>query len=436
MSQTIKLPNLRPDQWGIAFSDHQWNVVRCGRRYGKSYILRYLAGDALLKGQLVGVYAPQFATLTKTYNEIYGDIEPVVTGSNKGHLIESKVTGGGIDFWSLESGLFGRGREYDLLLFDETAFTKDGTLEIYRDAISPVVATRPGFRMFSFSTPLVMDLSNFFYALHEHKDYKWNPKIGADNYERFKVHHRPSWCNPLVDDKWLRGEYRKRSALSWRQEIEGEFVDWSGISLFPNPNKPVDPHPRYDAVFAVIDTAMKSGIEHDGTACMWLGYSDVFGPDNLHILDWEVTSLDASGQYDWLKRILNHGEALARHYKSHQGFTVAYIEDKQSGIVLLQQGKESGLPVEAINSKFTALGKDERMRICVDPVHANRVKFVHESFNKLVEFKNESKNHALKQILSYRIGDKEAYKRADDLADCFAYSVIQTLVPELSNKNN
>jgi hypothetical protein len=69
-------------------------------------------------------------------------------------------------------------------------------------------------------------------------------------------------------------------------------------------------------------------------------------------------------------------------------------------------------------------------------VHANRVKFVHESFNKLVEFKNESKNHALKQILSYRIGDKEAYKRADDLADCFAYSVIQTLVPELSNKNN
>lgn len=127
---------------------------------------------------------------------------------------------------------------------------------------------------------------------------------------------------------------------------------------------------------------------------------------------------------------------MARHYKSHQGFTVAYIEDKQSGIVLLQQGKESGLPVEAINSKFTALGKDERMRICVDPVHANRVKFVHESFNKLVEFKNESKNHALKQILSYRIGDKEAYKRADDLADCFAYSVIQTLVPELSNKNN
>ncbi|MDR8054225.1 terminase [Burkholderia cenocepacia] len=57
---------------------------------------------------------------------------------------------------------------------------------------------------------------------------------------------------------------------------------------------------------------------------------------------------------------------------------------------------------------------------------------MHDAFNKVTEFKNETKNHALTQVLSYRIGDKEAYRRADDLADCFAYGVIQTLVPDLT----
>lgn len=428
----IQLPNLRHDQLPIALSDHQWNVVRTGRRYGKSYILRYLAGDAIARGKYVGVYAPQFATLTKTYNEIYGDIAPLVSASNKGHLIEAKATGGSIDFWSLESGLMGRGREYDLLLFDETAFTKPGTLDFYRDAISPVVATRPGYRVFAFSTPEVMDLSNFFYALHEHKDYKWIHDHPT-NFEKFKVFHRPSWVNPLVDDTWLRGQIKNRDPRSFRQEIEGEFVDWAGASLFSEINRPVDPHPRYDSIFCVIDSAMKGGVEHDGTACVWFGHSDVFGPDNLHILDWEVVQMDAAVLHTWFREVLEHGEALARHYGAHHGFTGAFVEDKASGTIIIQQGQNNGFPVQAINSRYTALSKDERARLCVDPIYSGRVKFVHDAYNKVQGFKNETKNHALTQVLKYQIGDKEAYRRADDLSDCIFYGTIQAIVPELTN---
>jgi len=32
-------------------------------------------------------------------------------------------------------------------------------------------------------------------------------------------------------------------------------------------------------------------------------------------------------------------------------------------------------------------------------------------------------NHFLHQVTTFRIGDKEAAKRADDLLDCFTYGV-------------
>ncbi|MCQ4438026.1 hypothetical protein NO135_23770, partial [Clostridioides difficile] len=78
--------------------------------------------------------------------------------------------------------------------------------------------------------------------------------------------------------------------------------------------EPVDPHPRYDYIFAVMDTALKADVQgqpgHDGSAVIFFGYSETFAP-KLHILDWDVQSLDAVNQFDWLTEILGHGEYLA-----------------------------------------------------------------------------------------------------------------------------
>ncbi|MBU9357503.1 terminase [Burkholderia multivorans] len=53
----------------------------------------------------------------------------------------------------------------------------------------------------------------------------------------------------------------------------------------------------------------------------------------------------------------------------------------------------------------------------------------------MTEYKNETKNHAINQILRYRIGDKEAYKRPDDLFDAFSYGVIYALVPQMRKRD-
>ena len=52
------------------------------------------------------------------------------------------------------------------------------------------------------------------------------------------------------------------------------------------------------------------------------------------------------------------------------------------------------------------------------------MKIAKPAFEKVKEYKNQSKNHLISQVCGYRIGDKDAHKRADDLADCFTYGVI------------
>ena len=46
------------------------------------------------------------------------------------------------------------------------------------------------------------------------------------------------------------------------------------------------------------------------------------------------------------------------------------------------------------------------------------------AFDKVQEWRGRTLNHLLQQVTTFRIGDKDAAKRADDLLDCAAYSLI------------
>jgi len=41
-----------------------------------------------------------------------------------------------------------------------------------------------------------------------------------------------------------------------------------------------------------------------------------------------------------------------------------------------------------------------------------------------VDLKGKRKNHLISQVTGFRIGDPDAAKRADDLADCYMYGLI------------
>ena len=61
----------------------------------------------------------------------------------------------------------------------------------------------------------------------------------------------------------------------------------------------------------------------------------------------------------------------------------------------------------AIDSKLTALGKDERAIAASPYVYAGDIKFTEPAFAKITVHKQQSANHLIKQVTGFRIGSKE-----------------------------
>ena len=119
-------------------------------------------------------------------------------------------------------------------------------------------------------------------------------------------------------------------------------------------------------------------------------------------------------------------EELARLCRARNRSLSAFIEDKNSGTILLQQAVRRQMPAQAIDSKLTATGKDERAISVSGYVHTGLVKYTDQPFEKTVIYKRHSRNHLLDQVVSFRIGDRRS-NREDDLLDTFCFGIALAL---------
>jgi hypothetical protein len=252
--------------------------------------------------------------------------------------------------------------------------------------------------------------------------------------------------NPLLpkrladesEEDWLRRREQFRAdlisendPLVYAQEYLADFVDWSGVAFFNRENllvdsRPVSFPPICDAVFAVIDTASKTGTDNDATAVTFFAIDKHFGGAPLLILDWDIVQIEGAILESWLPNIFDRLEELARLCHARSGSLGAFIEDKNSGTILLQQARRREMPAYPIESKLTAMGKDERAISVSGYVHRALVKYTEHSFNKTVVYKRHARNHLLDQIEGFRVGDKNG-DREDDLLDTFCYGVAIAL---------
>ena len=184
--------------------------------------------------------------------------------------------------------------------------------------------------------------------------------------------------------------------------------------------QPVDQTERVDQVFAVIDTALKDGLEHDGTAVIYFA-RNIHAGHPLVILDYDVLQMAGDLLEGWLPTVAARCEELARELRSRQGSIGLWIEDKASGTVLIQQAQRRGMDVNAIDGALTALGKDGRALSVSGYVHRGMVKLSRYAHDKVVVYRGVSRNHLLTQICGFRVGAKTPHGM--DLLDCFCYGV-------------
>lgn len=381
-----------------------------------------LASNGAAKGKKVGVFAPERKQLLEPYDDIIDILENVTASSNKSDGFIKTINKGKIDFWNLiDNELAGRGREYDLILVDEAAYTKNGQmLNIWERSIIPTMATRPDADVWVYSTPNGENPDNFFWKICN------DPAMG------FTEFHSPSGTNPMVSQVWLREEQARLHPDVWRQEILAEFVDWSGVAFFGRDKwlqadgEPMPMPAHCDRVFAVIDSATKTGSTNDGTAVTYYARNQYAGTP-LIILDWDIIQIEGALLDTWLVGVFQNLERLSRECGAREGSVGVWIEDKSSGIVLLQQARKRDMNVHAIGGAWGQLGKDERALSVSSYHYQGLCKIAAPAFNKTVVYKGVSRNHLISQVVGFRLGDKDAAKRADDLLDSYVHGLALAL---------
>ncbi|GGA00377.1 hypothetical protein GCM10011408_21620 [Dyella caseinilytica] len=219
----------------------------------------------------------------------------------------------------------------------------------------------------------------------------------------------------------------KSAGPEWlvRAWLHGDWDASAGDSFFTEAillqdGQPVDWPERCDDVYAVVDTAMKDGAQHDGSAVMYYARNTFYGTP-LTILDWDVRQIQGIDLEEWLPQVTQRCEELAQLTRARRGSLGAWIEDKASGTVLIQQGQRAGLPVNAIDGSPTALGKEGRCLAASPHVYQHKVKMSRYAYEKTVIYKGQSRNHALSQVCGFRPGQDKGPR---DLLDTFTYGVL------------
>lgn len=420
MSKII-LPTFHPDQVNAfnVYRLHRNFVLRAGRRWGKTDFGITIAADGAAKGEPIGWFAPSYKLMAESYHTLSKILHPIKQQASLNEGVFRTTTGGRIDFWTLEDEDAGRSRKYKKAIFDEVAFTKSTMKNTWLRAIKPTLLDLRG-RAIALSNTNGNDPENFMYQICNDAEFGFNE------------YHAPTHNNPYLPREDVDRLERDNHPLVYQQEYLAQFVDWSGVSFFSidkmlYQGQPVSYPDICDTVFAVIDTATKTGTDNDATGVTYFATSENYGHP-LIILDYDLIQIEGDSLSEWLPSVFRRLEELSGICRARGGAAGVWIEDQNSGTILIQRAAKVGWDnVHAINSDLTAKGKDGRSIAVSSYVYQGMVKLSEFVYNKVFTFKGVSRNHLISQVTGYRVGDKQAAKRSDDLLDTFTYGISLAL---------
>lgn len=219
----LSLPNRHAGQLRVAREAKRFNVLSCGRRWGKTkFGLDLLTSHprlGLLQGMPCAWGAPTFQILREVWREARELLDPITQrASDQEHRLEL-VGGGVLECWSLDGPNPMRSRKYGLVAIDEAAFVRD-LANKWNKAIRPTLADYRGEAWFLSSPAGLGD----YYDL-------WRRGQPGD------IEYRPDWSswmmgtatNPYISPEEIEDARRDTPPMEFRQEWLGEFVTEAGV---------------------------------------------------------------------------------------------------------------------------------------------------------------------------------------------------------------
>jgi hypothetical protein len=313
---TLTLPRPHDAQARIIREARRFNVVNCGRRFGKTLlgINRAITPDVM--GLPVGWFSPTYKDMLEVWREASATLRPIITRRNVQERRIELITGGVLEFWSLDNSDAGRGRKYARIIVDEAAKVAN-LLDIWHLTLRPTLADYEGGAWF-LSTPRGR---NGFWTM-----YQWGQDDGRPEWASWKM---PTMSNPFIADVEIEAMRREMPDARFQQEILANFIeDFGGVfrrvQEAATATAQDEPVPGHSYVFGV-----DWGKQHDFTAIavMDINTRDLVYLDRFNQIDYAV-------QLDRLGALYNRFSPIA-----------IVAERNSMGDPLIEQLQRLGLPV-------------------------------------------------------------------------------------------
>lgn len=323
---TLTLPRLHQAQREIRNQARRYNVLACGRRFGKTRLGIDLIIEHALYGLPTGWFAPTYKLLLEPWRELKACLAPIIRRTSETERRIELVTGGSIDCWSLDDPNAGRGYKYRRVVIDEAAMVRY-LEEAWTRAIRPTLTDMRGDAYF-LSTPKGRD---FFWRL-------WT-RGQNDRDNEFRSWRYPTTANPFITIDEVEAARQMLPERAYQQEYLAEFIEESGGV--------------FRGVSASIDRGSVSGRAGTGPFTIGVDLARVEDFTVITVVDAECKQVyyERFNQVSWERQINAIDQAASRY----PGATIR-VDATGVGDPIYEQLRRRGLRVSPF--RFTSQSKE------------------------------------------------------------------------------
>ncbi len=213
---TIEVTIPRPHSGQISVLDgaSRFNVIMCGRRFGKTTLGQIIALEQILQGKQIGWFAPTFKYSADVWRFMSNTLKPIIIKASKMEQRLEFLTGGLLEVWSVDNPDSGRGKKYDTIIIDEAGIIRD--LEhVWQGTLRPTLTDLKGSAWF-LGTPKGR---GYFHRLFSH---------GIDGRKDWSSWRLPTLSNPYMDKDEVESARADLPPEIFAQEYEGVPADDGG----------------------------------------------------------------------------------------------------------------------------------------------------------------------------------------------------------------
>lgn len=208
----LTLPRRLEWQDRVIRESKRFNTVAVGRRSGKTTLGIDRMATRETMAYPVAWFSPSYRTLLEVWREAVRILMPVTSRRSAQDKRIELITGGVIEFWSLDNPDVARGRKYRRIVVDEAAMIP-GLMDAWNYVLRPTLTDFGGDAYF-LSTPKGR---NGFWQM-----YQWG--IDPDNGE-WKSWQMPSYVNGKIAPSEFDAMRETLPEMVYRQEILAEFLE-------------------------------------------------------------------------------------------------------------------------------------------------------------------------------------------------------------------